>query len=333
MEHTDFFKKVRAIKADTNRQSWKSYVPKRTTLYYVDYNEDLDGREDLQEQCIRDNSLWPLQEQVLEWYGEQEYGNLRSYLSDIRKEMEAAGKSAEYNQHEEEIKDLLYERNDTDPTDDLISNSALTNMFYSLGVEIAGYEYGCATRKESQAMSCHKVRHALKLKKGQFDKELKELVDNAICGGELRIYFNAMFNKLVTGDKEDDFRSIRFHGNVIVAIADSGEGSGYHVTLPLDITFPFKRDNLFVDSQVHYSYANEICGMLNSWCDSTRWETGMRPLKSDLPKSKMAKHQQTEAQYQRTFKEGGCTFGDMNYHRHRDLHYINSFPCGTVANT
>lgn len=52
----------------------------------------------------------------------------KGYLSEIRNEMEADGKSAEYIRHEEKIKDLLYERNNTDPAEELIDNSAVTNM-------------------------------------------------------------------------------------------------------------------------------------------------------------------------------------------------------------
>ena len=90
-------------------------------------------------------------------------------------------------------------------------------------------------------MSCYKVRRALKLKKGQFDTLIEEPVDNATYGGELRIYFNAGFNELVTNDNGKDFRTIRFHGDVIIAVANSFNGSGYHISLPLDITFPFVR--------------------------------------------------------------------------------------------
>lgn len=312
----------------TAKQSWEDYVPRFVSLYYVDYNENLDSHEELQERCIRQNSLNPLEEQVWEWYAGQEHGNLQGYLADIKQEMEADGKVAEYTRYEENIKKLLYERNDTDPTDGLIRNSAVTNMFYSLGVEIEGFVHGCGERGESETVSTHKIRQALKLKRGQFADELHELVANAPYGGELRIYFNAIFSKLLTGNTGNDFGRIRFYGNVTVAIADSRNGSGYHIRLPADITLPFDRDNLFVDSQVHYSYANEICGMLNSWCDSTRWETGMTPLKSTLPKSRMSEHQKQEALYDKTFREGGCTLGDMNHKRHRDTYYIRDFPCG-----
>lgn len=147
-------------------KSWKDYVPRYVSLYYVDYNENLDSREDLQERCIRRNSLHPLEEQVWEWYAEQEHDNLQGYLADIRKAMEADGKADEYARNEEGIKDLLYERNSIDPADELIDNSAVTNMFYSLGVEIEGYVYGSNARGESEAISLRKIRRALKLKKG-----------------------------------------------------------------------------------------------------------------------------------------------------------------------
>ena len=169
----------------------------------------------------------------------------------------------------------------------------------------------------------------MNLKEGLFTDELHELLFNAPYGGELRIYFNAIFSRLITGDTSHDFKRIRFYGGVIVAIVDSRNGAGYHVSLQTDITLPFYRDNLFVDSQVHYSYANEICGLLNSWCDSTRWETGMMSLEVTLQKSHINEYQKQEALYEKRFREGGCTFGDMNHKRHRDTYYINSFPCGT----
>lgn len=314
---------------NTHMQSWKDYVPASVSLYYVDYSEDLDEHEDLQEKCIRQNDLMPLMSEIWEWYADQETTKRRELMEDIRKRMAADGKLREYEERSEEMEDLLSERNDTDPSDDLIRNSSVTNMFYSLGVEIAGYAEGSSTREEFPAMSCYKIRRALKLKKGQFEEQINELVDNATYGGELRIYFNAMFNRLVTGDNGNDFKTIRFHGDVIVAIADSHNGSGYHVEIPLDITLPFRRENLFVDSQVHYSYSNEICGMVNSWCNSTKWETGMEPIKSSIGKSLMTQHQRQEARYEKAFREGRCTFGDMNYKRHKDMYYIDSFPCGS----
>ena len=157
-------------------------------------------------------------------------------------------------------------------------------------------------------MACHKVRRALHLKKGQFDEKIEELVENATYGGELRIYFNAMFDRLISKDPENDFKSIRFHGNVVVAIADSRNGSGHHVRIPLDITFPFRRENLFVDSQVHYSYANEVCGMTNDWCDSTKMGNGHETFYRIGPKKpEWLNTKKQEATYEQTFRDGNVS--------------------------
>ena len=306
------------------------YIPSRVSLYYVDYQADLDEHEDLQQKCLKANNLVPLYEKIDDWFGEQEIQYHNEELDNIRKKMSADNREKEFDAHEDEIRDLLYERNDTDPVTDLIKNTSTTNMFYSLGVEIDGYhDSWCGSyRGESEAMACYKIRRALKLKKGQFDDRISELVENASYGGELRIYFNAMFNELVNSDENKDFKTIRFHGDVVVAVADSHNGSGFDTTLPLDITLPFNRDNLFVDSQVHYSYASEVCGMCHDWCDSTRWELGTQPIKKSIKSSKMTAHVQQEAQYTATFKAGGCSAGDMNMNRHRDVYYDNNFPCG-----
>ena len=207
------------------------YVPQYVSLYHVDYRDDLDEHEDIQEECIRSNSLEKLYEKAYEWYEEQESLNMRGYLEETRKSMEADSLAGQFEEHEDEIRDLIYDRNDSDPAKDLIRNSSVTNFFYSLGVEISGYQAGIPQRGESTAMACYKVRRALHLKKGQFDEKIEELVENAAYGGELRVYFNAMFDRLVSEDAGNDFRSIRFYGNVVVAIADSLNGSGYHLSI------------------------------------------------------------------------------------------------------
>ena len=76
-------------------------------------------------------------------------------------------------------------------------------------------------------------------KKDKKDEKIEELVENATYGGELRIYFNAMFDRLISKDPENDFKSIRFHGNVMVAIAFPWKrmllksfSAGHHLPFP-----------------------------------------------------------------------------------------------------
>lgn len=53
--------------------------------------------------------------------------------------------------------------------------------------------------------------------------------------------------------------------------------------------------------KVHYSYASEICGMVGGWCDSTKWGTGIGPIKGTIRESTMTEHQKQEARYEKTF--------------------------------
>ena len=56
------------------------YIPQYVSLYYVDYRDDLDEHEDIQEECIRSNNMEKLYEKAYEWYEEQESSNMHDYL-------------------------------------------------------------------------------------------------------------------------------------------------------------------------------------------------------------------------------------------------------------
>lgn len=315
----------------TTERHWKEYVPEAVSLYHIDRNENLDNDEDLQERCIRQNSLAPLDDSLRDRYHDIYRDSVGRELDGIAARMEVDGMYGEYLNHEMEMAVLIEDRNGSDISGLLIRNSSRTVMFYSLGLEIEGYMEDRCRRRHSEAYWCNRIRQVLRLRKGMYDEQILEMLGGATYGGELRIYFRAMFSELVSENPGKDFRTIRFHGDVTVAIADSRGGSGDHTVLPLDLTLPFMRENLFVDSQVHYSYTREICGMTRDWCGSTQWETGMRPVRRKLNGSLMTGHCRREAAYAETYRKGGCTRGDMDITRHRDVRYSNIFPCGSIC--
>lgn len=103
-----------------NTESWKKYVPETVSLYHVDYRENLDEREDLQEQCIRNNNMGRLYETVMECYAEQEAESLLKILGEIKEKMAEEKRQEEFEEHREEITDLILNRSDTDPAEELI---------------------------------------------------------------------------------------------------------------------------------------------------------------------------------------------------------------------
>ena len=60
------------------------YIPQYVSLYYVDYRDDFDEHEDIQEECIRSNNMEKLYEKAYEWYEEQESSNMHDYLEETR---------------------------------------------------------------------------------------------------------------------------------------------------------------------------------------------------------------------------------------------------------
>lgn len=98
----------------------EKYVPETVSLYHVNYRENLNEREDLQEQCIRNNNMGRLYETVMECYAEQEAESLLKILGEIKEKMAEEKRQEEFEEHREEITDLILSRNDTDPAEELI---------------------------------------------------------------------------------------------------------------------------------------------------------------------------------------------------------------------
>ena len=75
------------------------YIPSRVSLYYVDYQDDLDEHEDLQQKCLKANNLISLYEKADDWYWEQETQNCEEELDSIRKKMSADNHEKEFDAH------------------------------------------------------------------------------------------------------------------------------------------------------------------------------------------------------------------------------------------
>ena len=70
---------------------------------------------------------------------------------------------------------------------------------------------------------------------------------------------------------------------------------------------------------------NGVC-----WCEGTNMELSVS--KEDLGEvvlSDKGEHMAREAKLDKTYRDGGCTAGDLKYERHRNTTYINEYPCGT----
>jgi len=306
----------------------KELLPETTSLVYVDYRESFDDNFDLLQECLN-RKCWSGITEEIEFY-ESENDSIdyiekelkTSLMSKYEISEEQADEIIEENQ--EAIRDYCYEKNDSTPIDDMLSNTSPM---------IAHYDTGYYMESESWNWADHRVRYErMKIKKflgikdSSHDDGIDMMIQQATYGGQLLIYFNMDFNEFM--EKIETTKTICFDGAVI-GIVDHYGGSGdiYDGGIH-NIKLPFNSNNVFLEKSIKYNWTYSIAGMCTDWADSTIVELLETPIDGEVEDSPQVARQKQEEEYNKTFKEGGCTFGDMDIRRHRNTPYGNNFPCG-----
>lgn len=322
---------LEAVEEQVEECDWRNYVGDSYYLYYVDYRDDLNEHFKELNACIQKNEIYPLSEKLDEWWECPE-----SYeLGQIREKMTEDGFEEEFEAHEDEIREWLWEHDKSEPIKDLLRNTTTLALYYDLGYNADGWHeaFLCNPwRNTSEKQEVANIRRILGIKKGSpEDKVLAEIVANASYGGNLRIYFPMDdFFSMLTYDNDNDFQTIRFDGKFPVGIIDTVQGSGWYEEIEIHKEFPFKRENLIFSKCDHYSLES-IYGHYDNWAKEYPMPTFLKrksTSKRTLKESESAKELKRQAEYEATFKAGGCTLGDTDIRRHRDVYYDNNVPCG-----
>lgn len=107
----------------------KSLMEQSYTLVWTDYNDNLDNQHNLIQQCLdkrNDDSLW---EKVDDWYCDTEWSAVREIIEKLKEvcvrwhEFKKDEADAFFDEHEDEIRDEIYSRNDSNVMKELISNT------------------------------------------------------------------------------------------------------------------------------------------------------------------------------------------------------------------
>jgi hypothetical protein len=98
------------------------------SLIYVDYRENLEGSLDTIAECLEAKNSDALFERVDEWYDDNMEESVTGIMEDMKKELIRMGyKKWEtekfFEENEEEIKHIIYSRDDSDPLPDLLRNT------------------------------------------------------------------------------------------------------------------------------------------------------------------------------------------------------------------
>ena len=310
--------------------SWeqvKELIPASVSLHYVDYRDSLDNSLKVVQKCIHAGCSESLDEMIWEWCVDDNYA-LYEYLKELQKDIEDEFdiEDAEYiiEEYDQMIRDILYDRDDSDMLKDLLSNTSDPVCFYDTGHYVES-QYG-----ESEAhyrLERIKIKKLLSINESTYDKLLDMMIAQASYGGQLHVYFEGDLDSMLS--ISEDVTHVHFSGNVHIGIIDSCNGSGDITEFKMDFKLPFNRKNIFIDECTHYNWTYDISGMYSGWCGSTNVDFLVEEVKQVIPDSPMTAHMEREERLNEIYKSGKCVAGDMDYSRHRNLEYINNFPCGS----
>ena len=339
-------------------ENFKEYFPTSVTLSYVHYDDNLDYCMSQVEDAIEQNDLLDLENYVFEsfdeqrWYQEDYYWN--EFKADVLDELRELLQDAESQEETENIENIIdyvecegdcYERFreylwDNDDSGDLLkevmNNTDEPGMFYDLN-EWFGESW--CWNNETFGVEIKRVCDALHL--DFHDKKNRdmayELLANATGGGYLRIYFNVPIWDMISGDKggckygrskndKYDYKSIKFDGDFMVAIINPYEGSGMvEDDVRLNVALQFHRENLRISKSEKYSY-EETFGAYSNYHTDTPDFSFNEPEVEVAANESIAAYNEQEKRYNETFKNGGCTNGDTDFKRHRNVNYKNIPP-------
>lgn len=306
-------------------------LDKSYDLSYIDYDESLANNLTEVQEAIQKQDWQPLDYLFDDWLWERQAESvsyvMEKLINDIASSFDVDMIKAEnfVDKWQDTIRDEIYERDDSTPLKDLIRHTSDPICFYDTGVEICGE----SPFKEDWEMEddIKAIKKALKIKTNDYDDKLELMIMQASYGGLLVVYFR--------GDIQDMMnlkdKNIVTFKNPMIAIVDHWNGSGDNTELiGHKFTLSFAPENIFLDKCIKYSYTYDVCGMIESWCDCTMVTFG-RDLRYKSLKEHSTLHEylERENKLNETFKAGKCTPMDMDYKRHRNQVYINSYPCGT----
>ncbi len=99
------------------------------TLVWTDYNDNLDNHLDIIRKCLEKQNCECLWEEVDKWYFEAEWNAVREIIDKLKEEctefydFDEDEAEAFFDEHDDEIRDEIYSRNDSNVIKELISNT------------------------------------------------------------------------------------------------------------------------------------------------------------------------------------------------------------------
>lgn len=234
------------METQTITKTWRDFVPATTYLYEAPDNLDRTRFADVLDEVLKSNADSPLWCKLVQ-YGFDDWHSLSQELDDILKAMTKEGLEDEFDEHADDIMELLRERDRSDLIGDTFSRMLPLNMFYELGGWYEQFPDHYSPERIEQLVS-EDVAHmckALNLPEDCPQAETLRLIRHeSPYGGKLRIYFRTDIRNMLCPERPFDAPLISFKGVFSVAIWNPYCGSGYFEDMELDMITSFDRPRL-----------------------------------------------------------------------------------------
>jgi hypothetical protein len=303
----------------------KQLLPNKVELFHLDYRDEYENYEAIQE-AMQKGCYSPIDEDIDSWLWQTQYENMKYYKKDLKKDLEKHIDEDEIDQFMDDsncfIEDILFSRDVSNPTKDLINTAGNIACFYDTGYEVQSESWSWTKAEMTQEI--RNVKKHLGIKGKENDEAIQQMLEHASYGGSLVVYFNPDIPYMI----ETSGNTIKFtHPHI--AVINIHNGSGWHCQVTGEISLALNRANFFVDKTIKYSYTHEVCDMYDTWCNSTGVEITTKKTRKKTEKSGISEVVERDNKYKEIFAKGLCSAGDMDITRHRNKTYINDFPCGT----
>ena len=301
----------------------KDNLQESYNLIYIDYRDNLDEQMEEMQNSIINGNFDNFDEKIDNWYWDSVNDSINEEIYELKKQLKSKGYSLDnFEDFEDVVYDIICSRDNSNPLPNLIKNTSKTPIFFSLNMYID-------EDLDSIKRTLNKIKKILNidLSNKEYDKDILYLLNNRCYGGHLGIFSLPNYDDLLEN------KPMKFEGDIKLAIVNYSNGSGFDTTLEnFETPYYIFNKNIFIDETFKYNYSFAVCDMYSDWCKDCELIID-QPKETDKiinikPNERLVSFIKNDAEYDRIFKNGGCSFGDMNIKRHRNVEYINEYPCG-----
>lgn len=302
----------------------KDNLQESYNLIYIDYRDNLDEQMEEMQNSIINGNFDNFDEKIDNWYWDSVNDSINEEIHELKKQLKSKGYSLDnFEDFEDVVYDMINERDNSNPLQTLLKNTSKTPIFFSLNMYID-------EDLDSVKRTLNKIKKILNIPftNKEYDKDILYLLNNRCYGGHLGIFAIPDYEDLLMN------KPMKFSGDIRLAIVNYDNGSGWYTTLKnFETPYYIFNKNIFIDETFKYNFSFAVCGMFSDWCKDCELIID-QPKETDKiinikPNERLVSFIKNDIEYDKIFKEGGCSFGDMNIKRHRNVEYINEYPCGS----